>query len=553
MNGIKTNKKPLPAQSTSISGFRSRAYGRRFPSSRAVSNGLNIRQINLLAGKIILAATFVFGVTGGYAAEYFVSSDGGHITPFENWGTAATNIQSALALANNGSTVWVSNGSYTVTQTLSILNTTMQGFGGERAAVVINGSGSVRPFLLNHASAMLRDLTITNGLAADVTWSGNGGGLYVNAGTVSNCLITGCESIEKGGGIYMTAGTSIACRVSGNTSGNIGGGLYINTAATVAGCEIMENSDSPGALQSAGGIYLYGGTLTNSLIAGNSSLNTGAYAAGGVSVNGWLSCLVAECVISNNTSLTRTGGIYAGPGTPLLKSTIIENSGGLYGGVYINSGATANNLVFECQIISNVSSNDTDADVAGLYIKGDKAYIRNCLISHNVAQNPAGKRATGGLMSSKDCTVESCTIVSNATLRSGLGTGGYYDGGVANHLVNCIVYGNKSGIGASYNNLYLGFLANTNRFLNNCTISQLYKYLPPSNITLPPGLVDYENGDAHLLEDSPCFNAGTNQIWMLGAVDLEGNPRLDARYRIVDIGCYERICLPPSGTCIMLK
>ena len=209
--------------------------------------------------------------------------------------------------------------------------------------------------------------------------------------------------------------------------------------------------------------------------------------------------------------------------------------------------------VFGCRIISNVSSNDSDSDVAGLYIKDKNTCIRNCLISHNVAQNPATKRATGGVVSFTDCTVESCTIVSNATLRSGLGSGGYYDGGLVNHLVNSIVYGNRSGHGVSYDNLYLGQLANTNRFLNNCTTSLLYKTLPQGNINLPPGLVDYENGDARLLADSPCFNAGTNQIWMAGAGDLQRNPRLDARYRQVDIGCYERICLPSGGTAVWLR
>lgn len=508
-----------------------------------------------LVWRTVRVAVCTLGFSRASAAEYHVSLDGGHVEPFENWGAAATNVQAALNLANaanNGGTVWVSNGSYTVAETLGVLNATVRGFGGDRATVVIDGGGSVRPFLLNHASAMLRDVTLTNGLAADVTWSGRGGGLYVNAGMVSNCLITGCASTDQGGGVYMTAGTATACRVSGNTSGKAGGGFYINTAATVAGCEILENTDSPGTLQSAGGIYLYGGTMNRSLIADNTGLNTGAYAAGGVSVNGWVSSAVAECVVSNNTS-GRTGGIYVGPGVQLHRSTVIGNSGGLCGGVYINSGTVVGSGVYGCRILSNVSSNDTDSDVAGLYVKDKNTVIRNCLISHNVARNPAGKRANGGVMSYTDCTVESCTIVSNSTMRSGLGTGGYYDGGLANHLVNCVVYGNRSGIGASYDNLYLGLLANTNRIFNNCTTSLLYKALPPGNILVPPGLIDFENGDARLRPDSPCFNAGTNQAWMADAKDLNENPRLDSRYRQADIGCYERVCLPPKGTSVLFR
>lgn len=44
-------------------------------------------------------------------------------------------------------------------------------------------------------------------------------------------------------------------------------------------------------------------------------------------------------------------------------------------------------------------------------------------------------------------------------------------------------------------------------------------------------------GDYRIKSGSPAQNAGTNQDWMVGAVDLEGNPRQKGRR--VDIGCYE--------------
>ena len=57
------------------------------------------------------------------------------------------------------------------------------------------------------------------------------------------------------------------------------------------------------------------------------------------------------------------------------------------------------------------------------------------------------------------------------------------------------------------------------------------------NITNNPGLKNLAGGDYHLRMTSPCVNAGTNQLWMTGAVDLDGNPRI--LKTIVDMGAYE--------------
>ena len=57
------------------------------------------------------------------------------------------------------------------------------------------------------------------------------------------------------------------------------------------------------------------------------------------------------------------------------------------------------------------------------------------------------------------------------------------------------------------------------------------------NFTAAPRLVDYVNGDVRLLSNSPCLNAGTNQDWMAGARDADGNHRIILN--VVDVGAYE--------------
>jgi hypothetical protein len=59
-------------------------------------------------------------------------------------------------------------------------------------------------------------------------------------------------------------------------------------------------------------------------------------------------------------------------------------------------------------------------------------------------------------------------------------------------------------------------------------------------------LIDLNAGDCRLGANSPCINAGLNQDWMNGAIDLDGHSRIDRYSRIVDMGCFVafRINLP---------
>ena len=55
-------------------------------------------------------------------------------------------------------------------------------------------------------------------------------------------------------------------------------------------------------------------------------------------------------------------------------------------------------------------------------------------------------------------------------------------------------------------------------------------------------------GDYRFRGGSPAQNAGTNQTWMDGATDLQGNPRI--LNKVVDIGCYE---VPQTGLTLIVR
>jgi len=189
--------------------------------------------------------------------------------------------------------------------------------------------------------------------------------------------------------------------------------------------------------------------------------------------------------------------------------------------------------VVDCLSVSNGNS--------GIYFQG--VTLRNCLIAYNYSATlGAGifiKFAAGvsGL-------VQNCTIVSNRTSGSSAGIGGNNTGDTgACIVVNTICYSNFSG--AFHRNCSYASARET--VFTNCNIyTNVTDHLQGNNfLTNMPTFVDFSAGNYRLSRSSPCINAGIQQGWMVGALDLDRHARLDRYSGIVDIGCYEAA---PSGT-----
>ena len=81
----------------------------------------------------------------GLAATHYVATNGANASPFTNgWGSAATDIQSAVYAAANGDTVLISNGVYVLTARISVagISITVRGFSGNPNDVIITGNGA---------------------------------------------------------------------------------------------------------------------------------------------------------------------------------------------------------------------------------------------------------------------------------------------------------------------------------------------------------------------------------------------------------------------------
>jgi hypothetical protein len=242
----------------------------------------------------------VFFSVSASAFTRYVNVNGSNPTsPYTNWTTAATNIQSAADIAVSGDLILVTNGVYeTGTASFYGLNRvminnaiTVQSVNGPGVTIIkgyqvpgtTNGTGSVRCVYLA-SDATLSGFTLTNG-----STSGNGGGIFCKyfPSIVSNCVITGNSASSLGGGGY--AGTYLNCIFRGNTSFSGGGGAAI---ANLNNCVVMGNT----AASNGGGTVDC--SLTNCTVAGNSATSGGGVSIGANAPN----ARINNCIVYANTA-----------------------------------------------------------------------------------------------------------------------------------------------------------------------------------------------------------------------------------------------------------
>ena len=426
------------------------------------------------------------------ATHYVRPSSAGASDPYTSWGTAGTSIITVVnaALTNTGTKViWVTNGTYYLSNQVAVSSAlTLQSVNG-RDVTIVDGNNydgkpvSNRCFYLTASGTVLDGFTLTNGFMNNAL--GGGGGVYCAAGvTVKNCRITGC------------VGTNFDI-------------AYPNPG--------WENSFVKGP-----GVYVTGGVVTNCEIIGNSNYNyyASVYAGG--------AALVVDCTIANNITHKGLGGE------------------GFAAGIW---GIGAGTVIENCKIYGNTTTG------YGMYGGGvgleDYAIVRNSLVYGN-SSSFGGGIAMYGFAGVK---IQSCTVVSNTASDIGGGIFMMAVNGLTSYVENTVSYFNtcagSSNIGwTTFGPPYTGSyqivnscIAPTNAFKTTGIVGYYYV----NNIEVNPQFAGKDTGDWRLTKTSPCVNAGTNETWMDGMVDLDLHSRIDRFARIVDMGCYEYL---PRGTMV---
>ena len=210
---------------------------------------------------------------------------------------------------------------------------------------------------------------------------------------------------------------------------------------------------------------------------------------------------LSNCIVAGNLAEQWGGGVFCLFDGPQVNNCHLNaNTAGQGGGMYCSAGGEAKNCLF--------TGNKTIFDGGGVYFNGG-----------------------GGL--------QNCTISDNSADYKGGGVYCFYGG----TLWNSIVYNNA----APYNHNWY-YSGSGSDFSYSCTTPT--NGLPGGDQCIPDvPMFALPGSDYHLLEASPCIDAGTNFSWMTTAIDLDGEPRIHGSE--VDMGCYEFVPEPGLGLWII--
>ena len=315
--------------------------------------------------------------------------------PYAGWATAATNIQDAINAGNPGSTVVVTDGVYTAGCTVSPGGASLNRVVLSRVLAVrsvngpavtrIVGAGPVGSVAIRCAylapGTILDGFTLTNGhtLATGDSVDINGGGVFMDEATLTNCVVVGNHAQADGGGTYM--GTLHDCRVRGNYAGDDGGGVF---RALVKRCTITENT----ANDKGGGVS--GGTLHDCTIARNQCANDG----GGAN-----SATLSNCVVTANNAGDNGGGAAD---STLVKCVVTGNYAERDGGG--GNGCNLDNCI--------VADNEANDDGGGV----DGGVHNNCTVVFNRATDEGG--------GTRGAVLTNCIVYCNAAATNANYAGG---------------------------------------------------------------------------------------------------------------------------------
>ena len=355
-------------------------------------------------------------------------------------------IQAAINAASNGSTVIISDGTYSGSgnKILDFIGkniTVTSEHGAEQTVIECGQFGNAFYFHSGETqAAVVSHLTIRNGNM------NLGGGISIFSAhpSIISCIFNNC-SADSGGGVYVEAGAVFMqdCAVLDNSSYQWGGAMAFrgtDMQSHVQNCIFESNTSTSG-----GAIYGYESQINVE----DCIFNVNMAGGGGAIFLSYSASDITDCVFSGNSA--SIGGAFYGEitGTTHISSSIFQaNQAETRGGaIYIHSGLTIDHSRF----LENL------ADEGGaIYTRGSPS-LYACEFTDNSANSDGG--AFSGYTSNSK--IISCFFSGNSGLRGGAirSSGELY--GI--NLVNCLINNNSAVIGG-------GVSASNQLKMSNCTV-----------------------------------------------------------------------------------
>ena len=255
-----------------------------------------------------------FEMTANFVTCFCVATTGDDDNPgtaAEPFATISNAIEKADAVIAGGAQtamIRVLDGTYLENDLVVTNAIVISGNAADRTAVKIGKTGA-RVFRIANAGAALRNLTVQDGTltAADMAYAG--GNVRLEAGTVTNCVLTGggksSLSGGRGGNIYVSGGSVVDCLMTSPLAGPgiYGGSAYI-AGGVVSRCIIENTPQTSRETARGGGACLIGGVIDNCLLRGNH--------AGSGTIALYNAAKAVNCTIVDNVPETYGGGGVAG-------------------------------------------------------------------------------------------------------------------------------------------------------------------------------------------------------------------------------------------------
>jgi hypothetical protein len=159
-----------------------------------------------------------------------------------------------------------------------------------------NQAGVLGGGIVLYRGGSLSTTQLRNSRIYNNTVSGDGGGVFIEQGTIKDCIISNNVSIAGGGVCVISQGETLVenCVLTRNRTRNNGGGIYFVSGGTP-------------------------GYIRNCLISGNWSTNG---LSGGIAINA-TSARIENCTIVRNRSKSVGGGLFNNNTATVVKNTIL--------------------------------------------------------------------------------------------------------------------------------------------------------------------------------------------------------------------------------------